>query len=99
MQIKKRRPRVRPVSTEEQSTLESKLLVERDTLIANNPDLRMIPKSVICPISVIKELCYRRKSISSLEDIRSFAGVRPELHLAFLKTIVGESPLEKRSRF
>ena len=91
MESKKRRPRVHPVSSEEQGTLEHKLIVIRDTTIGNNPVLRMILKSVVCPVSVIRELCSRSKCISSLEDIRSFAGIRPEFHLALLKAIVGES--------
>lgn len=58
----------------------------------------MMPKSVVCPISTITELCSWSRSIHSVEDIRSFAGVHPELYLAFLNVIVqvGGSPPEKR---
>lgn len=93
---KKRRPRLQPVSAEDQKTLESKLLVERDTVIASNPALKMLPKSVVCPISTIKELCSRSKSINCAQDIYAFAGVRPELCTPFLNVIIGVSPPQKR---
>ena len=51
LEVKKRRKRVRSLSAEAQSSLQSMLVAERDRLINDNPALKMVPKSVVCPIS------------------------------------------------
>ena len=99
---RKRRPRMRAVSSDIQSSLETKLLVERDTLISKHPGLKMLPKSVVCPLSVIREVCSRCKSINSIEDIRSLPCIRPEFHLAFFNAVVectgiSNAPPQKRT--
>ena len=77
LRTRKRRPRMRTVSSDIRSSLETKLLVERDALISKHPGLKMLPKSVVCPLSVIREVCSRCKSINSIEDIRSLPCIRP----------------------
>ena len=52
---KKRQPRLHPTSADVLHYLEFKLVSERDANIENNGALRMLPKSVICPIGVIKD--------------------------------------------
>ena len=85
LETRKHRPRTRSVPVCIQSSLETKLLVERDALIAKNPALKMLPKSVICPQSVIKEVCSRSPSINLM---RLFPCVRPEFHLPFFNAVV-----------
>ena len=83
-EARKRRPRIRPLSPELQSSIESRLLKERDSIIDSDPALKMLPKSLICPISVIKDICSKSTSICSVEDIRSFPCVRTNFMFAFL---------------
>ena len=88
LRTRKWRPRMRAVSSDIRSSLETKLLVERDALISKHPGLKMLPKSVVCPLSVIREVCSRCKSINSIEDIRSLPCIWPEFHLAFFNAVV-----------
>ena len=81
---KKRRPRLHPMSADVSHYLEFKLVSECDAIIENNGALRMLPKSVICPIGVIKEVTLRSKSIECVEDMRLFPCLRPEFHTPFL---------------
>ena len=64
------------------------LLSQRDALIERIPALKIFPKSVICPLSLIRELCMRSRSIKSVDDIQSFSCVRPEFHSPFFDAIV-----------
>ena len=83
LEVKKHRRRVRLLSAEAQSSLQSMLVAERDRLISDNPVFKRVPKSVVCPISVIKEVAAKSASINCLEDIRAFPGVREQLQVAF----------------
>ena len=79
---KKRQPRPHPMSADVLHYLEFKLVSERDAIIENNGALRMLPKSVICPIGVIKEVTSRSKSIECVEDMRLFPCLRPEFRIS-----------------
>ena len=69
------------------SALETRLLIERDRLISKHPALKMFPKSVVCPLGVIKEVCGRSRAIANIEDMHSLPCIRPEFHEPFLKLL------------
>ena len=100
VEARKRTVRKRALPTDMQHFLEAKLLVERDALIARHPALKMFPKSVICPLSVVRELCSKSRSINNIDDIRSLPCIRPEFHLPFFNVIVeclSNAPHPKRA--
>ena len=82
---RKRRVRIRPISDDIKALLTSKLIEARDSAIESNPVLKMLPNSVVCPVTVtIKDIASRSISISSIEDVRSFPCIRPEFHETFI---------------
>ena len=85
---KKRQLKVHPICADILQSLEAQLITERDTFIANNPPLKMLPKSVICPVSVIKEVALRSKSINCIEDMRLFSCLRPEFYTPFFNAVI-----------
>ena len=101
LETRKRRPRTGSVPVDIQTFLETKLLVERDAIIAKNPALKMLPKSVVCPLTIIRDMCARSHSINSVEDISAYPCIRPELHLPFFHVFVeclSCAPPSKRTR-
>lgn len=82
-----RKPRIRPVLPHMQSYLRTKLLEERDKFIERNKAFRMVPKSVVCPLSVITDIANRSSSIHSAQDMHTFAGLRQQLHIPFFNVL------------
>ncbi len=64
-------------------SLEEKLTQGRDKIIKNSAVLPMLPKLVVCPINVIKEVCSRSKFITCIDHIRDIPCLRPEFHTFF----------------
>ncbi len=81
---KKQAQKLRVISTELAESLEDRLVHERDSIIESSAAMVMLPKSVVCPINVIKEVCTRSKFVSSVDDIRAIPGLRSEFHSVFL---------------
>ncbi len=99
--IRQRPKAIRVLSQGLKRKLQQRLLQERDAVISNRLALQMLPKSVVCPVKVIEEVCTRSKYISNLKDIRSIPCLRSELHASFLNTIlevVSNAPPVKRRR-
>ena len=84
-EVKKRRPRVRSLLPENANSLQLELLGVRDRVIAENPAFRMVPKSVVCPVSVIKLVTSRSSSIKCIEDFHTIPGLRKQFHAPFLQ--------------
>ncbi len=99
---KKRPLAVRKISKALSKSLEERLTHDLDHVIENTPELLMLPKSVVCPVNVIKEVCSRSKYITTLEDIYSIPCLRPEFHTIFfnsvLETVSHAPPVKRRCR-
>ena len=80
--------RKRTLPTVSRQLLETELVAQREALIERNPALKMFPKSVICPITVIREVCNRSRSVKTVDDLKSIACLRQELHVPFFNVIV-----------
>ena len=85
---RRRTVRKRALSPTTSRLMEKELISQRDALIERNPALKIFPKSVICPLSVIREICLRSRSIKSINDFQLISCVRPELHSPFFSVIV-----------
>ena len=85
---RKRTVRKRALPPTTQQSMEAELLAQRDALIEKNPALKIFPKSIVCPLSVIKEVCLRSRSIKSVHDFQSIPCVRQEFYSPFFYVIV-----------
>lgn len=84
---KKRRVAVRTVSELLLQVLESSLKAERANYIAKHPNLAILGVQLVCPDSVIKNICSGVKFISVVRDLDYFC-LRQELKQLFFNIIM-----------
>ena len=87
VQRRKRRRAVRRVDERVKERLKNELLEERKKYIAGNPCLGMIGAQLVCPDSIITEICSNVKFISATSDLDAFCP-RQELRKRFYDVII-----------
>ena len=83
---RKRRIAVRVITDNLLGSLKQRLCLERSTYIQENPCLRMVGPSFVCPDVTIDEICKQAEYISSVDDISLF-GIRTDLKHRFFNII------------
>ena len=97
----KRRKAVRVIDEEAQGELRHRLIEARSTVIAENPTLRMLGYSLVCPEVTINELCNQAKFINKEDDLSVLFGIKTVFRKKFYEIImdvVSSLPQTKRRR-
>lgn len=58
LEVRKRKTRICSIPSQLQNAVREKLIAERDKFIQQHPSFRMVPKSVVCPLSVINDIAF-----------------------------------------
>ena len=87
LEVRKRKTRICSIPSQLQNAVREKLIAERDKFIQQDPSFRMVPKSVVCPLSAINDIASRVKTIHSVRDLQTFPGVRQQLLLPFFNAL------------
>lgn len=87
VQSRRRRRAVRRVGERVTERLKTELLDERKKYIAENPSLGMIGAQLVCPDSVVSEICSNVRFISVISDLDAFCP-RQELKQRFFDVII-----------
>lgn len=72
-------PVLREISEECSKKLKAKLLEERDNIVSESVGFQMLGHDVVCHPKTIAVLCSKAPRISTLEDIDTVSGLRPQL--------------------
>ena len=59
----------------------------RDQVVTTNSGLRMLGPEVVCSNRVISDLCKKAGNIRSVDDLKSFRGLRTDLYDFFFNVI------------
>ena len=84
--------------------LKRRLVQARDSVIAENPTLRMVGSALVCPDVTIDELCVQAKFISKEDDLNILFGIRTIFRKKFFNIIMDitstlpPSPKKRRRR-
>ena len=100
-QKRKRKYEVHDVAPSHIDELKSRLVQERENILLEHPNYRMIGVDFVCPDAIISEVCKQSKYISSVEDMKIYR-LRPEFRDRLLNVIMNVlssiPPPKKKSR-
>jgi hypothetical protein len=84
---KKRQQRIHNVTSDMKKTLGTRLLKVVDDAVRRFPALKMLPRSLVCPASVIRLICEKSPYISSIQDLDTIPCLRRELKAKFYNIV------------
>ena len=88
---RKRTVNSRKLSDDLIKDLRERLLVERQVIVSEEPGYKMLGVDLVCPVSIIEEICDRATELKSIENLKSMHGVRPEFYSRFLRVVTDVS--------
>ena len=100
-QYRRRPPAVRAISQSLYKQLESDLKLERDVIMTERPNMRILGAQYLCSDAVIKTICDRADTITCVDDLSSIPLLRTELRSRFCDIViktVGSAPSAKKRR-
>ena len=92
--------RVRTVPKGIRDELYEALVTAREQVVSTNSGLHMLGPEVVCSNRVIHNLCTKAGHIKSVDDLKSFKGLRADLYDLFFNVIseIVPSPRYRRQK-
>ena len=88
-------PVLREVSEECSKKLQARLLEERDSIVSESVGFQMLGHDAVCHPKTIAILCSKAPHISTLQDIDTVPGLRPQLRkrlYVVMMTVLSDAP-------